>query len=107
MVGLDAEREALVRKCARMFVAGANLHVPMFGLIIRKAHGLGVQPMCGGSSMVPFFSAAWPTAEFAGMNIEGAVKPGHRNDLAALETVEERKDLSTRWWRRATSGLVR
>ena len=93
MVGPDAEREALVRKCARMFVTGANLQVPMFGLIIRKAYGLGVQAMCGGSSMVPFFSAAWPTAEFAGMNIEGAVKLGYRNDLADLETAEERKAL--------------
>ena len=93
MVGPDAEREALVRHCARMFVTGANLQVPMFGLIIRKAYGLGVQAMCGGSSMVPVFSAAWPTAEFAGMNIEGAVKLGYRNDLAALETAEERKEL--------------
>ncbi len=93
MVGPDAEREALVRHAARMFVTGANLQVPMFGLIIRKAYGLGVQAMCGGSSMVPVFTAAWPTAEFAGMNIEGAVKLGYRNDLAALETAEERKAL--------------
>jgi acetyl-CoA carboxylase carboxyltransferase component len=33
---------------------------------------------------------AWPTAEFAGMNIEGAVKLGFRNDLAAIEDPEER-----------------
>ena len=93
MVGPDAEREALVRHCARMFVTGANLQVPVFGLIIRKAYGLGVQAMCGGSSMVPVFSAAWPTAEFAGMNIEGAVKLGYRDDLAALATAKERKEL--------------
>ncbi len=93
MVGPDAEREALVRHAARMFVTGANLQVPMFGVIIRKAYGLGVQAMCGGSSMAPVFSVAWPTAEFAGMNIEGAVKLGYRNDLAALETAEERKAL--------------
>jgi len=93
MVGPDAEREALVRHCARLFVTGANLSVPMFGLVIRKAYGLGVQAMCGGSSMVPLFTTAWPTAEFAGMNIEGAVKLGFRNELEALETAEERKVL--------------
>ncbi len=93
MVGPEVERDALVRHCARMFVTGANLQVPLFGLIIRKAYGLGVQAMCGGSSMAPVFSVAWPTAEFAGMNIEGAVKLGYRNDLAALETAEERKEL--------------
>ena len=93
MVGPDAEREALVRHCARMFNTGANLQVPIFGVIIRKAYGLGVQAMCGGSSMAPMTVVAWPTAEFAGMNIEGSVKLGYRNVIAELETAEERKEL--------------
>ncbi len=90
MVGPEVEKTALVRHCARMFNTGANLSVPLFGIIVRKAYGLGVQAMCGGSSMVPFSCVAWPTAEFAGMNIEGAVKLGFRNDLAAIEDPEER-----------------
>ena len=90
MVGPDVEATALVRHCARMFNTGANLSVPMFGLIVRKAYGLGVQAMCGASSLVPFFTAAWPTAEFAGMNIEGSVKLGYRDELAAIEEPEER-----------------
>ncbi|MBM3140974.1 MAG: carbamoyl-phosphate synthase large subunit, partial [Chloroflexi bacterium] len=90
MVGPDVERTALVRHCARMFNTGANLSVPMFGVIVRKSYGLGVQAMCGASSMVPFFTVAWPTAEFAGMNIEGSVKLGYRDDLAAIEDPEER-----------------
>lgn len=93
MVGPDAEQEALVRHAARMFNTGANLGVPIFGVIIRKAYGLGVQAMCGGSSMAPMMVVAWPTAEFAGMNIEGSVKLGYRNVLADLETAEERKEL--------------
>ena len=47
--------------------------------------------MCGGSSLVPFFTAAWPTAEFAGMNIEGAIKLAYRKELAAIEDPEERR----------------
>ena len=90
MVGPDVEATALVRHCARMFNTGANLSVPMFGVIVRKAYGLGVQAMCGASSMVPFFTIAWPTAEFAGMNIEGSVKLGYRDDLAAIEDTQER-----------------
>ena len=35
-------------------------------------------------------SVAWPTAEFAAMNIEGNVKLGYRNDLAAIEDQAER-----------------
>ncbi len=90
MVGPDHERTALVRHCARMFNTGANLSVPMFGVIVRKSYGLGVQAMCGASSMVPFFTVAWPTAEFAGMNLEGSVKLGYRDDLTAIKDPEER-----------------
>jgi acetyl-CoA carboxylase carboxyltransferase component/biotin carboxyl carrier protein len=90
MVGPDVEAAALVRHCARMFNTGANLSVPMFGVVVRKAYGLGVQAMCGASSLVPFFTVAWPTAEFAGMNIEGSVKLGYRDDLAAIEDPKER-----------------
>ena len=91
MVGPDHERTAAVRHCVRLFNTGANLSVPMFGVIVRKAYGLGVQAMCGASSLVPLFTVAWPTAEFAGMNIEGSVKLGYRDVLAAIEDPEERK----------------
>jgi acetyl-CoA carboxylase carboxyltransferase component len=40
---------------------------------------------------VGFFSVAWPTAEFAGMNIEGAVKLGYRKELMAIADPEERR----------------
>ena len=91
MVGPDHEKTALVRHCARMFNTGANLSVPMFGVVVRKAYGLGVQAMCGASALVGFFTVGWPTAEFAGMNIEGAVKLGYRKELAAIEDPEERR----------------
>ena len=91
MVGPDVERTALVRHCVRMFNAGANLTTPLFGVVVRKAYGLGVQAMCGASSLVGFFTVAWPTAEFAGMNIEGSVKLGYRKELAAIEDPEERR----------------
>ena len=91
MVGPDVERTALVRHCVRMFNAGANLTTPLFGVVVRKAYGLGVQAMCGASAQVGFFTVAWPTADFAGMNIEGFVKLGYRKELAAIENAEERK----------------
>ena len=90
MVGPDAEREALVRHAARMFNTGANLTTPLFSVVVRKGYGLGVQAMCGGSGLHGMMSVAWPTAEFAAMNIEGNVKLGYRNDLAAIEDPAER-----------------
>ena len=34
---------------------------------------------------------AWPTGEFGGMGLEGAVKLGFRNELAAIDDPAERK----------------
>ena len=91
MVGPEHERTALVRHCARMFNTGANLTTPLFGVIVRKAYGLGVQAMCGACSLLGFFTVAWPTAEFSGMNLEGAVKLGYRRELAAIADPEQRR----------------
>ena len=91
MVGPEVEQTALVRHALRMFNVGANITTPMFGVVVRKAYGLGVQAMCGASAEVPFFTIAWPTAEFAAMNIEGSVKLAFRKELMALEDPEERR----------------
>jgi acetyl-CoA carboxylase carboxyltransferase component len=90
MVGPEHEREALVRHAGRMFNIGANLSTAMFGVMVRKGYGLGLQAMCGGSTMVQLFTVAWPTGEFAGMNIDGGVKLSARRELAAIEDAEER-----------------
>ena len=90
MVGPNVEMTALVRHSARMFNTGANITTPLLGVVVRKAYGLGIQAMCGGSSLLSLMSVAWPTAEFAAMNIEGSVKLGYRNELLAIEDPEER-----------------
>ncbi|HEY1934484.1 MAG TPA: carboxyl transferase domain-containing protein [Acetobacteraceae bacterium] len=91
MVGPDVERTALVRHCTRLFNAGANLTTPLLSVVVRKAYGLGAQAMLGAGALVGFFSVAWPTAEFAGMNIEGAVKLGYRKELMAIDDPEQRR----------------
>ena len=93
MVGPEVEKTALVRHAARMFVVGANITVPFFTIILRKGYGLGAQAMAGGSFKAPFFTVAWPTGEFGGMGLEGAVKLGYRNELAAVEDPAKRKAL--------------
>jgi acetyl-CoA carboxylase carboxyltransferase component/biotin carboxyl carrier protein len=93
MVGPEVEKTALVRHASRMFVTGASLTVPFFTIVLRKGYGLGAQAMAGGSFKAPMFTVAWPTGEFGGMGLEGAVKLGYRNDLAALEDPGERKAL--------------
>ena len=90
MVGPEVEKTALARHSARLFVTGANLTVPHFAIFIRKGYGLGAQAMVGGNTKEPFFAAAWPTGEFGGMGLEGQVKLGYRNELAAIDDPEER-----------------
>src|SRR5271156_3988235 len=93
MVGPEVEKTALVRHASRMFVIGANVSVPVFTIILRKGYGLGAQAMAGGSFKAPIFTVAWPTGEFGGMGLEGAVKLGYRKELAALNDPAERKAL--------------
>jgi len=93
MVGPQVEATGLVRHSARMFNVGANITTPLFGVVVRKAYGLGIQAMCGGSSLMGLLTIAWPTAEFAAMNIEGSVKLGFRKELEAIEAAEARQQL--------------
>ncbi len=93
MVGPEAEKTGTVRHAARMFVVGSSLTVPFFTIILRKGYGLGAQAMAGGSFKAPFFTVSWPTGEFGGMGLEGAVKLGYRKELAALEDPDERRAL--------------
>jgi acetyl-CoA carboxylase carboxyltransferase component len=93
MVGPEVEATALVRHCSRLFVTGANLSVPMVSVVTRKAYGLGAQAMMGGTTKAPIACLAWPTGEFGGMGLEGAVRLGYRKELEAVTDDAEREVL--------------
>jgi acetyl/propionyl-CoA carboxylase alpha subunit/acetyl-CoA carboxylase carboxyltransferase component len=90
MVGPEAEKTAIVRHVARMFVTGASLTVPLFGIVLRKGYGLGAQSMIGGGFHASFFTVAWPTGEFGGMGLEGYVRLGFRKEMEAIADPVER-----------------
>jgi len=113
MVGPEAERTALIRHCGRMYVAGANITVPFFVVVLRKSYGLGALAMSTGSFDETFFSISWPTGEFAGMGLEGSVKLGRRAELEAITDLAERKarydkmvDDAYAWSRALNAGTV-
>ncbi len=91
MVGPEIEKTALVRHCSRLFIIGANLSVPLLSVILRKSYGLGAIAMTGGSYQASMFAVSWPTGEFGGMGLEGSVKLGYRNELAAIADPAERR----------------
>ena len=93
MVGPEAEATAQVRHFSRLFVTGASLTVPFFTIVLRKGYGLGAQAMAGGSFRSPIFTVAWPSGEFGGMGLEGAVRLGFRRELEAVEDPDQRDAL--------------
>ncbi|CAM9475939.1 unnamed protein product [Discosporangium mesarthrocarpum] len=93
MVGPEIEERQQVRKVSRLFTVGANVSIPLFCVITRKAYGLGAQAMAGGGFTAPFDTFAWPTGEIGGMGLEGAVNLGFKKQLDACETEDARSAL--------------
>ena len=90
MVGPEIEAQAQVRHVCRMFVVAAHLRVPFFSVVLRKGYGLGAQAMAAGGFDAPVFNVSWPTGEFGGMGLEGAVRLGFRKELEAAAEGAER-----------------
>jgi acetyl-CoA carboxylase carboxyltransferase component len=91
MVGPESEQQATVRKASRLFVLGASITVPFGTIVLRKGYGLGAQAMAGGSFKAPLFCISWPTGEFGGMGLEGAVRLGYRKELEAIDDPAEQE----------------
>ena len=93
MVGPQAESQAQVRHVSRMFLVAGHLRVPCFAVVLRKGYGLGAMAMAAGGFHDPDFTIAWPTGEFGGMGLEGAVKLGYRKELQAQPEGPQREAL--------------
>jgi acetyl-CoA carboxylase carboxyltransferase component len=94
MVGPEVERTGLMRHSARVLSALANATVPLLTVVLRKAYGLGYYIM-GSRPLNPAILLAWPTAEYGGMGLEGAVNIIYKKELDAAKP-EERADLHAR-----------
>lgn len=93
MVGPQSESQAAVLHMSDLFVAGAQLQVPLVAVVLRKAYGLGAMAMAGGSFAEAACSVAWPTGEFGGMGLEGAVRLGYRKELESENDPRKREAL--------------
>lgn len=90
MVGSKVEREAIIRRGARMLSTVANATVPRISVIVRKAYGAGYVVMSG-ASMQPDACIALPQAQPAVMGPEAAVNAMYFNKIQAIEDPEERQ----------------
>jgi acetyl-CoA carboxylase carboxyltransferase component len=93
MVGPEAEEGAQVRHFGRLFVTAASVTVPWLTVVLRKGYGLGAQAMAGGSFHAKEMIVSWPTGEFGGMGLEGAIRLGFKRELDAASSLAERAAL--------------
>jgi len=93
MVGPEVEKTGLVKRAAKLFTTGASLEVSFCTIVLRKGYGLGAQSMAGGSFKAPAFTISWPTGEFGGMGLEGAVKLGFRKELESITDPKARDEM--------------
>ncbi|MGE7663370.1 acyl-CoA carboxylase subunit beta [Peribacillus sp. NPDC097197] len=90
MVGSKVEKQAIIRRGARMLSTVANATVPRISVIIRKAYGAGYVVMSG-ASMQPDACIALPQAQPAVMGPEAAVNAMYFNKIQSIEDPEERQ----------------
>ena len=91
MVGPAVEETGQVAHISRLFLAGAHFSQPLVTVILRKGYGLGAMAMAGGGFDRPTYCCAWPTGEVGAMGLEGAVKLGYRDQLAAITDPDARE----------------
>ena len=87
MVGVQVERQGIIRAGAKMISAVSSATVPRFSIIVRKAYGAGLYAMSG-PGFEPEATLALPGAMIAVMGPEAAVNAVYFNKLEALPEAE-------------------
>lgn len=84
MVGLDPQRQGIVRAGAKMVCATQNSRMPWITFLIRQLYGVAGQ--CHDRSMRGMFKrVAWPSAHWGSMHIEGGTSAAYRREIEASE----------------------
>jgi 3-methylcrotonyl-CoA carboxylase beta subunit len=88
MVGVEAEREGIIRAGAEMVETMACATVPKIILTINHASGAGYYAMAG-QGFDPNFTFGWPTARIGVMEGDSAVQAVHGPELEKLKSAGE------------------
>jgi len=91
MVGVQVERQGIIRAGAKMISAVSSATVPRFSIIVRKAYGAGLYAMSG-PGFEPDATLALPGAMIAVMGPEAAVNAVYFNKLEALPEAERARE---------------
>ncbi|MGQ0535700.1 MAG: acyl-CoA carboxylase subunit beta [Methanobacteriota archaeon] len=90
MVGLDVERDGILKRGKRFIYATSIATVPKWCVVVRKAYGAGIYAMCG-PAYEPEATLALPGAEIAVMGPEAAVNAVFRRHIERVPAGPERE----------------
>ncbi|MFB6155877.1 MAG: acyl-CoA carboxylase subunit beta [Haloferacaceae archaeon] len=91
MPGTDQEHNGIIRHGAKLLYAYSEATVPLLTVITRKAYG-GAYDVMASKHLGADVNYAWPTAEIAVMGPQGAVNILYREELAAADDPDARRD---------------
>jgi acetyl-CoA carboxylase carboxyltransferase component len=89
MVGVEVERQGIIRHGAKMIAAMASAEVPKYSVVLRKAYAAGYYAMCA-PGFEPRATLALPTATIGPMAAEASVNAVYANKIAAIADEAER-----------------
>jgi len=90
MPGSDQEHGGIIRHAAKLLFAYCESTVPRVQTIVRKAYG-GAGVVMSSKSLGTDLAYAWPSAELAVMDPQGAVDFLHRRELAGRRDAAARR----------------
>ncbi|GAA1836273.1 acyl-CoA carboxylase subunit beta [Pseudonocardia ailaonensis] len=89
MVGVEVERQGIIRHGAKMLAAMSSAEVPKYTVVLRKAYAAGYYAMCA-PGFEPRATIGLPTASIGPMSAEASVNAVYANKIAAIEDPDER-----------------
>jgi acetyl-CoA carboxylase carboxyltransferase component len=91
MVGVEMERQGIIRHGAKMITAMASAEVPKYTVVLRKAYAAGYYAMCA-PGFEPRATLALPTATIGPMGAQASVNAVYANKIAAIADETERAE---------------
>jgi len=91
MVGLEAQKQGIVRAGAKMVCATQQSRMPWITFVIRQLYGVAGQ--CHDRAMRGMFKrVAWPSANWGSMHIEGGASAAYRREIDSSTDPEAKRD---------------
>ena len=90
MVGLEQQRQGIVRAGAKMLCATLRTRMPWITIIIRQLYGVAGQ--CHDRPSGMFKRVAWPSGHWGSMHISGGVSAAYRRVIAESDDPDAKRE---------------